>query len=96
MPSWVSQSSTLVHDSSAQLYRRNWSKINQTQFPESFDSILSKINVPFHLHQKSLQLPKNKVLICLDIYCDEIFHALRLAEKQAVAMQRVFKGTVPG
>ena len=46
---------------------------------ESVDLILSKINVPFLLLQKSLQLPKNEVLICLDINWAEICNALCFA-----------------
>ena len=94
--SLVFQSSPLARDSSARRYRQDWSKFDQTPFLDSVDVILSKINVPFHLLQKSLQLPKNEVLICLDIYCAEICRALHFAKKQAVPMQRLFKGIVPG
>ena len=52
VPSSVCQSSRLARDSSVRRCRRDWSKIDQTQFLESVDSILSKINVPFPLLQK--------------------------------------------
>ena len=77
--------------------KTEWQKANLAMFRSVCDGILEKIKVPFQLLLQSSPIACDEKQILLNIYCSEITHALRCAEKTAVPIRKVRIGSeVPG
>lgn len=72
---------------------RDWKKVVREQFQLNCEQILKKIKVPFHLLQWDCDLTESEIRLQLNMYFYEICHSLRVAERVAVPLRSVRRGS---
>ena len=79
-------------------FKCDWKKINDAIYKAELDATLDKIKIPFQLLQKSLEMTESeKKKILINIYCNEIAHAMRIVERCPVPICKVRLGSgIPG